>query len=140
MVRSLCPPLSATADLHSHAALLSKPTYAQAAGSPPDQAAAQQVKPVDLQRAKIDGINAEIAATKDVLHKNIEMITERGETLDHLDQRTHDLSIHAQTFKSQAQSTRRKFWWKNMKWTIAIGVLIVIIIGGIIGGAIKGSH
>lgn len=26
-----------------------------------------------------------------------------------------DLSIHAQTFKTQATTTRRKFWWKNKK-------------------------
>lgn len=94
-----------------------------------------------------------------IIHNNIESLTERGERLEHLDQRTRtsfvasdnenengvkeaiemdglreslerlmadgvltpsfsdldDLSIHAQTFKTQATTTRRKFWWKNKK-------------------------
>ncbi|QPK66931.1 hypothetical protein CNBG_10113 [Cryptococcus deuterogattii R265] len=95
---------------------------------------------LDPQRAKITSINAQLEETQSILHKNIEPLTERGERLEHLDQRSHDLSIHARTFKTQATATRRKFWWKNMKWMIAIGVLLVIIIGGIVASAIKASH
>lgn len=70
---------------------------------------------LDPQGAKITSINTQLQETKSILQRNIESLTERGERLEHLDQRTHDLSIHAQTFKTQATITRRKFWWKNMK-------------------------
>ncbi|OWZ35012.1 hypothetical protein C349_05379 [Cryptococcus neoformans var. grubii Br795] len=70
---------------------------------------------VDSQSAKIASINTQLEETKTIIHNNIESLTERGERLEHLDQRTHDLSIHAQTFKTQATTTRRKFWWKNKK-------------------------
>ncbi|ODN85059.1 hypothetical protein L202_00888 [Cryptococcus amylolentus CBS 6039] len=102
--------------------------------SSPEQS--QKPKQQAPQRQKIDNINKEIDATKYVLNKNIEMITERGERLEHLDQRTRT----AQSFKTQAAATRRKMWWKNMKWTICIGVLVVIIIAGAVGGAVKGTQ
>ncbi|TYJ51809.1 hypothetical protein B9479_007604 [Cryptococcus floricola] len=114
------------------------PLADSSSSSSPEQS--QKPKQNDPQRQKIDDINKEIDATKDVLNKNIEMITERGERLEHLDQRTQALGISSQSFKTQAAATRRQMWWKNMKWTICIGVLVLIIIAGAVGGAIKGTQ
>ncbi|OCF71037.1 hypothetical protein I204_08273 [Kwoniella mangroviensis CBS 8886] len=45
-------------------------------------------KGVDPRRARLDAIHAEVDATKNILHKNIEGMVERGERLDHLQDRT----------------------------------------------------
>ncbi|ODO03647.1 hypothetical protein L198_02498 [Cryptococcus wingfieldii CBS 7118] len=89
------------------------PLADSSSSSSPEQS--QKPEAHDPQRKKIDDINKEIDATKNVLNKNIEMITERGERLEHLDQRTQALGISSQSFKTQAAVTRRKMWWKNMK-------------------------
>ncbi|WVQ69593.1 uncharacterized protein L199_007813 [Kwoniella botswanensis] len=96
-------------------------------------------KGIDPQRARLDAIHAEVDATKNILHKNIEGMVERGERLDHLQDRTEELTVSARTFNTAARRTNRAMWWKNMKWTIAICVLVIIIIAGIIGGAVGGS-
>ncbi|OCF39262.1 hypothetical protein I317_06931 [Kwoniella heveanensis CBS 569] len=94
----------------------------------------------DPQRTKIEAINAELDRTKNILHHNIESIVERGQRLDHLDQQTQALSVSAQTFNTQAAKTRRQFWWKDKKWTIIIAFVLILIICGIVGGAVKGSE
>ncbi|WVW78095.1 hypothetical protein I302_100046 [Kwoniella bestiolae CBS 10118] len=91
------------------------------------------------QRDRIDALHAEVDATKDILHKNIEHMVERGDRLDHLQDRTDELTLQARTFNTTARKTNRLMWWKNMKWTIAVCVLVVIILAGIIGGAVGGS-
>ncbi|WWD08289.1 hypothetical protein V865_006400 [Kwoniella europaea PYCC6329] len=96
-------------------------------------------KGTDPQRARLDAIHAEVDATKNILHKNIEGMVERGERLNHLQDRTEELTVSARTFNTTARKTNRAMWWKNMKWTIAICVLVIIIIAGIIGGAVGGS-
>ncbi|WRT64485.1 uncharacterized protein IL334_001417 [Kwoniella shivajii] len=92
------------------------------------------------QKKTIEEINKEIDETKDILHHNIESVLERGQRLDQLDEQTHQLSISSNTFDQTARKTNRKMWWKNQKWTIAICVLVLVILAGVIGGAIKGSE
>nr|ODO04332.1 hypothetical protein L204_00690 [Cryptococcus depauperatus CBS 7855] len=91
------------------------------------------------QKQKIDDINIKLQETKDALQDNIQSLIERGERIEHLEEHSQKLGVSAKTFKTQAAQTRRKFWWKNKKWTIALIVLGIIIVGGIIGGAVKGS-
>ncbi|WWC59762.1 uncharacterized protein I303_102324 [Kwoniella dejecticola CBS 10117] len=87
----------------------------------------------------MNAIQDQLDSTKQVLVDNIDKINERGQRLDHLEQQTQDLSIQSRTFNQTAKRTNRMMWWKNKKWTIAICALVLIILAGIIGGAVKGS-
>ncbi|WWC68239.1 uncharacterized protein I206_102162 [Kwoniella pini CBS 10737] len=88
----------------------------------------------------MNAVQKELDSTKQVLFNNIDKINERGQRLDHLEQQTQDLSIQSRTFNQTAKKANRAMWWKNKKWTIAISILVIVILAGIIGGAIKGSH
>ncbi|KAL7419042.1 tyrosyl-tRNA synthetase [Cryptotrichosporon argae] len=89
------------------------------------------------QKAKIAETQREIELVKDQLGRNIVAIQERGERLDHLTERTDHLRDQSKLFNSTSGSVRRKMWWKNMKWTILIALLVICVLGSIIGGVVR---
>ncbi|KAK1921834.1 synaptobrevin-domain-containing protein [Papiliotrema laurentii] len=97
------------------------------------------VKPPSEQMLKIKKTQEQIELVKDQLASNIEAIQERGERLDHLQDKTDHLTIQSLQFRKQATVVRRKMWWKNAKWTICLGILIIVIVAGAVGG-VKGHE
>jgi len=67
------------------------------------------------------------------MRDNINKVSQRGERLDQLQDKTDNLAVSAQGFRRGANRVRKQMWWKDMKMRIIIGVTIVIIIAIIIG-------
>lgn len=64
------------------------------------------------------------------MRDNINKVSQRGERLDHLQDKTDNLAVSAQGFRRGANRVRKAMWWKDMKmrmW-IAIGVVILLVI------------
>lgn len=56
------------------------------------------------------------------------LVSERGERIELLVEKTSLLESEATTFKKTSVSLKRYLWWKNVKlWLIIIGVAIVVI-------------
>ena len=72
----------------------------------------------------------EIDSTVGIMRDNINKVSERGERLDSLQDKTDNLATSAQGFRRGANRVRKQMWWKDMKMRMCIiaGVIILIII------------
>lgn len=62
------------------------------------------------------------------MRDNINKVSERGERLDSLQDKTDNLAVSAQGFRRGANRVRKQMWWKDMKMRLCIIAIIVIII------------
>ncbi|KAJ3263034.1 Penicillin-binding protein 1C [Chytriomyces hyalinus] len=67
-----------------------------------------------------------------VMTDNIAKVVQRGENLEHLQNKTEDLQQSAMQFKKGASAVRKEMWWKDMKTKMilggVLGVVVLIII------------
>eukprot|EP01083_Nonionella_stella_P071942 193624_1 len=75
---------------------------------------------------KITQIRRDIDATKETLVTNIELATQRGEKLENLDDRANELQQNANLFNKSAKQARRRFWFRDLKASLLLIVLIII--------------
>nr|XP_039261610.1 vesicle-associated membrane protein 7-like [Styela clava] len=78
--------------------------------------------------SKVKQVNDQLDELKGIMVKNIDSITERGENLNLLVDKTEDLSQSSVTFKKQSTNLARKLFWKNVKITIVLIVVAIIVI------------
>jgi len=62
------------------------------------------------------------------MRDNINKVSQRGERLDALQNKTDDLAASAQGFRRGANRVRKAMWWKDMKMRIWLGIGIAILI------------
>lgn len=64
------------------------------------------------------------------MRDNINKVSQRGERLDALQDKTDNLAVSAQGFRRGANRVRKQMWWKDMKmriWII-VGIIILLIV------------
>ncbi|RMC07616.1 hypothetical protein DUI87_17092 [Hirundo rustica rustica] len=67
----------------------------------------------------------------DIMCVNVDKVLQRDEKLSELDDRADALQAGASVFESSAAKLKRKYWWKNCKMMIMMGVigaLVVVVI------------
>ena len=62
------------------------------------------------------------------MRENINKVSQRGERLDSLQDKTDNLATSAQGFRRGANRVRKQMWWKDMKMRICIIVGIIIVL------------
>merc|ERR1712000_187109 len=65
--------------------------------------------------ARTQALPAQIDDTVGVMRDNINKVSQRGERLDALQDKTDNLAISAQGFRRGANRVRKQMWWKDMK-------------------------
>uniref|UniRef100_A0A671PBU5 Zgc:92912 n=1 Tax=Sinocyclocheilus anshuiensis TaxID=1608454 RepID=A0A671PBU5_9TELE len=65
----------------------------------------------------------------DIMRVNVDKVLERDQKLSELDDRADALQAGASQFESCAAKLKNKYWWKNCKMMIIMGVIGVIFIG-----------
>lgn len=73
-------------------------------------------------------VEKQIDDTVDVMRNNIHMVSQRGERLDALQDKTDNLATQAADFRKGANVVRKKFWWKDMKMRMCLIVGIIILL------------
>lgn len=76
------------------------------------------------------------------MRDNMKKVSQRGERLDNLQDKTDNLAVSAQGFRRGANRVRKAMWWKDMKmrmW-IAIGVVILLVIIIVPAGKFRPHH
>lgn len=68
-----------------------------------------------------------------IMRVNVEKVLERDQKLSELDSRADALQEGGKRFEQQAQKLKRKYWWKNIKMMIILGVIGAVILIIIIG-------
>lgn len=62
------------------------------------------------------------------MRENINKVSQRGERLDALQDKTDNLAVSAQGFRRGANRVRKQMWWKDMKMRVCIIVGIIILL------------
>lgn len=64
------------------------------------------------------------------MRDNINKVSQRGENLNVLQDKTDNLADSAQGFRRGANRVRKQMWWKDMKMRmcIIIGVIVLLLI------------
>ncbi|KAK2887999.1 vesicle-associated membrane protein 8 [Channa argus] len=84
--------------------------------------------PASGSSAKLDQVQGQVNEVKVILKDNINKVLERGDRLDDLIDKTGDLQASADSFQRTSTRVARKYWWKNIKMMIIIGVIVAIIL------------
>ncbi|XP_067168606.1 vesicle-associated membrane protein 8 [Apteryx mantelli] len=77
---------------------------------------------------RVRDLQSEVEGVKTIMTQNVERILARGENLDHLRNKTEDLEATSEHFKTTSQKVARKYWWKNLKLLLILGLVGVIIL------------
>jgi len=77
---------------------------------------------------RINQVQGEIAAVKDVMVHNIEKVLERGERMELLVDKTDNLNQQSSQFKKKSTQLKRAMWWKNTKLMILLIFIVLIIL------------
>jgi len=73
-------------------------------------------------------LQAQIDDTVGVMRENINKVSQRGEHLDSLQDKTDNLAVSAQGFRRGANRVRKQMWWKDMKMRICLIIAIIILL------------
>jgi vesicle-associated membrane protein 4 len=64
------------------------------------------------------------------MRDNINKVSQRGERLDALQDKTDNLAASAQGFRRGANRVRKQMWWKDMKMRACLiaGIIILLLV------------
>lgn len=62
------------------------------------------------------------------MRENINKVSQRGERLDSLQDKTDNLAVSAQGFRRGANRVRKQMWWKDMKMRVCLVIAIIVLI------------
>lgn len=82
---------------------------------------------------KLEQAQAQVNEVVGIMRVNVEKVLERDQKLSELDSRADALQEGGKRFEQQAQKLKRKYWWKNIKMMIILGVIVTVILIIIIG-------
>lgn len=77
---------------------------------------------------RTEAIQNQIRDTVDVMRQNINKVSERGEQLDSLQDKTDNLAVSAQGFRRGANRVRKQMWWKDMKMRVCLVILVIVLL------------
>lgn len=83
--------------------------------------------------SKLEQTQQQVNEVVGIMRVNVEKVLERDQKLSELDARADALQEGGKRFEQQAQKLKRKYWWKNIKMMIIIGIIGVILLIIIIG-------
>lgn len=99
-------------------------------------AAQETFAPTLLQRmeqansmGKVAMVSAKVDEVKNVMHQNIELLLERGQKLEELDEKATTLSRMGEAFHKGARSARRFQMWQQAKFGMAAGTAVTVGVG-----------
>lgn len=73
----------------------------------------------------VSRVIGEVSELREVMVENIERVLERGDRLELLVQKTDDLSDSAFVFKRGAATLKRGMWWRNIRTTFCVVLLVL---------------
>ncbi|XP_018423663.1 PREDICTED: vesicle-associated membrane protein 1-like [Nanorana parkeri] len=70
---------------------------------------------------------AQVNEVVDIMRVNVDKVLERDQKLSELDNRADALQAGASQFETNAAKLKRKYWWKNCKMLIVMGVVCALM-------------
>ncbi|XP_062083289.1 vesicle-associated membrane protein 711-like [Humulus lupulus] len=82
---------------------------------------------------RINRLKGEMGEVRNVMIENIDKVLERGDRLALLVDKTANIHGNAFRFRKQARRFRNREWWRNVKLTVALVVLLPVIVYVVMG-------
>ncbi|XP_060112482.1 vesicle-associated membrane protein 2 [Heteronotia binoei] len=77
---------------------------------------------------RLQQTQAQVDEVVDIMRVNVDKVLERDQKLSELDDRADALQAGASQFETSAAKLKRKYWWKNLKMMIILGVICTVIL------------
>ncbi|KAI3970251.1 hypothetical protein MKX01_023898 [Papaver californicum] len=77
---------------------------------------------------RINRLKGEMSQVRNVMIENIDKVLERGDRLELLVDKTANMQGNTFRFRKQTRRFRSTLWWRNVKLTIALIILILVVI------------
>ncbi|CAE7353809.1 VAMP726 [Symbiodinium microadriaticum] len=74
-----------------------------------------------------------VESVKLVMQDNVDLALQNCVKLESIEKAAEDLQSQAGLFKRDARELKKRMWWKNLKWKLIVGGVILAILGIIIG-------
>ncbi|XP_051520150.1 vesicle associated membrane protein 1a [Myxocyprinus asiaticus] len=100
-----------------------------APGAPEGEGGAPNAPPNLTSNRRLQQTQAQVDEVVDIMRVNVDKVLERDQKLSELDDRADALQAGASQFESSAAKLKNKYWWKNAKMMIMMGIIGVILMG-----------
>ncbi|KAL2079980.1 hypothetical protein ACEWY4_023773 [Coilia grayii] len=100
-----------------------------APGGPEGEGGAPPAPPNLTSNRRLQQTQAQVDEVVDIMRVNVDKVLERDQKLSELDDRADALQAGASQFESSAAKLKNKYWWKNMKMMIIMGIMGIILLG-----------
>ncbi|XP_051851694.1 vesicle-associated membrane protein 2 isoform X2 [Antechinus flavipes] len=120
------PPLSPPA--RAPAPAMSAPATAMPPAAPAGEGGPPAAPPNLTSNRRLQQTQAQVDEVVDIMRVNVDKVLERDQKLSELDDRADALQAGASQFETSAAKLKRKYWWKNLKMMIILGVICAIIL------------
>ncbi|XP_019434739.1 PREDICTED: vesicle-associated membrane protein 711-like [Lupinus angustifolius] len=77
---------------------------------------------------RIHRLKGEMSQVRNVMIENIDKVLDRGDRLELLVDKTANMQGNTFRFRKQARRFRSTVWWRNVKLTIALIVILLVIV------------
>ncbi|XP_074419620.1 vesicle-associated membrane protein 8 [Larus michahellis] len=77
---------------------------------------------------RVRALQQEVEGVKTIMTQNVERILARGENLEQLHSKSQDLEATSEHFKTTSQKMARRYWWKNVKLLVILGLVGAIVL------------
>ncbi|KAL5559774.1 hypothetical protein UlMin_035985 [Ulmus minor] len=77
---------------------------------------------------RINRLKGEMSQVRNVMIENIDKVLERGDRLELLVDKTANMQGNTFRFRKQARRFRSTVWWRNVKLTVALIFLLLVIV------------
>lgn len=77
---------------------------------------------------RLQDTQAQVDEVVGIMRTNVEKVLERDQKLSELDNRAEALQQGASQFEQQATKLKRKYWFKNIKLMILLGVVATVLL------------
>ncbi|KAL7848480.1 hypothetical protein AOLI_G00231980 [Acnodon oligacanthus] len=104
-----------------------KPSAPGPAGAPAPEGG-NQAPPNLTSNRRLQQTQAQVDEVVDIMRVNVDKVLERDQKLSELDDRADALQAGASQFETSAAKLKNKYWWKNAKMMIILGVICVIVL------------
>jgi len=88
----------------------------------------QKMEQFNSRKNKVYEVQEKVNLVKSQMEKNIDQVLQRGEQIELLVDRTEELNEQAFKFKKVSNNLNRAMRWRNIKYTITLGLIVLIII------------
>ena len=79
--------------------------------------------------AKLQETREKVECVTQIMRQNVALALGRGEALNSLDAKAEDLSNVADEFRVNAQKLRNAMWWRKVRSTMTLLLVVVIVVG-----------